>query len=147
MEKPKLDNARRLRCIYFSDPADAEFKATVKNARRKWEVPMPAAMPCKWKGRKYKETCRPCDARKTNYACIVEADESARKLAEGTLHKDHEDHIARKGIYSLNHHHFVHIFVPMPKEMKIPDVQAAVDGKNLRKYRCGTLRKSETKKR
>ena len=26
IEKPKLDNARRLRGIYFIDPADAEFK-------------------------------------------------------------------------------------------------------------------------
>ena len=44
---PKLDNAGRLRGLYFIDPADAEFKETVKNARRKLEVPMPAAMPCK----------------------------------------------------------------------------------------------------
>ena len=27
IEKPKLDNARKLRGIYFSDPADDEFKA------------------------------------------------------------------------------------------------------------------------
>ena len=46
-EKPKLDNARRLRGISFIDPADAEFKEIINNARRKLEVPMPAAMPCK----------------------------------------------------------------------------------------------------
>ena len=34
-EKPKLDNARRLRGIYFIDPEDKEFKETIKNARRK----------------------------------------------------------------------------------------------------------------
>ena len=34
-EKPKLDNARRLRGIYFIDPDDAEFKEIMKNARRK----------------------------------------------------------------------------------------------------------------
>ena len=28
IEKPKLDNARRLRGIYLIDPADAEFKET-----------------------------------------------------------------------------------------------------------------------
>ena len=32
-EKPKLDNARKLRGIYFIDPEDKEFKETIKNAR------------------------------------------------------------------------------------------------------------------
>ena len=94
-EKAKLDNARRLRGIYFIDPADEEFKETIQNARRKLEVPMPAAMPCKIGERTYKETCRNPDAPKTKYACIVEAGESTRKRLEGTLHKDHEDHIGR----------------------------------------------------
>ena len=35
IEKPKLDNAGRLRGIYFTDPADTEFKETSKNERRK----------------------------------------------------------------------------------------------------------------
>ena len=48
IEKPKLDNARRLRGIYFIDPEDEEFKITTKKeyARRKLEIPMPAAFPC-----------------------------------------------------------------------------------------------------
>ena len=79
IEKPKHDHTRRLRGIYFVGPADAEFKETMQNARRKFDVPMPAAMLCKIRGRKYKETCRTPDARKTKYACIVEADESTRK--------------------------------------------------------------------
>ena len=58
IDKPKLDNARSLRGIHFIDPADAEFKETTQNARRKLEVLMPAAMPCKISGRTYKETCR-----------------------------------------------------------------------------------------
>ena len=29
-EKPKLDNARRLRGIYFIDPEDKEFKETIR---------------------------------------------------------------------------------------------------------------------
>ena len=32
-EKPQLDNARKLRGIYFIDPEDKEFKETIKNAR------------------------------------------------------------------------------------------------------------------
>ena len=47
IEKPKLDNVRRLRGIYFIDPEDWEFKDIMKNARRKLEIPMPAGMPCK----------------------------------------------------------------------------------------------------
>ena len=47
IEKPKLDNARQLRGIFFVELNDEEFKFTMKAARRKLEVPMPAAMPCK----------------------------------------------------------------------------------------------------
>ena len=44
-EKPKLDNARKLRGIYFIDLKEKEFKETIKNARKKLETPM--AMPGK----------------------------------------------------------------------------------------------------
>ena len=47
IEKPKLDNARQFRGIFFIEPNDEEFKLTKKAARRKLEVPMPAAMLCK----------------------------------------------------------------------------------------------------
>ena len=46
-EQPKLDNARRLRGIYFIDPKDKEFRETLKNAGKKLETPMAPAMPCK----------------------------------------------------------------------------------------------------
>ena len=39
-EKLHLDNARKLRRIYFMDPEDKEFKETIKNARKKLETPM-----------------------------------------------------------------------------------------------------------
>ena len=44
IEKPKLDNARQLRGIFFIEP-DVEELNTMRNARRKLEMPMPAAMP------------------------------------------------------------------------------------------------------
>ena len=47
VEKPKLDNARQLRGIFFVEPNDEGFKLTMEAARRKLDVPMPAAMPCK----------------------------------------------------------------------------------------------------
>ena len=93
------DLERYVRCvggIYIIDPDDEEFKDTMKNALRKLEVPMPAAMPCKLQREKYRETCR-VDECKTKYACIVEADESMRKRMEGSPYNNHEDHIAREG--------------------------------------------------
>ena len=46
-EKLHLENARKLRGIYFIDPEDTEFKETIKNARKKLETPIDPAMPCK----------------------------------------------------------------------------------------------------
>ena len=80
-------------------------------------------MPCKIRRGNHGETCSSSGIRKTKYACIVEADESTRKRLEGTLHKDHEDHIAGKGINSLSHYHLVHKFIPMPEAIKIPEAK------------------------
>ena len=46
-EKLHLENARKLRGIYFTDPEDTEFKETIKNARKKLESSVAPAMPCK----------------------------------------------------------------------------------------------------
>ena len=46
-EKIHLENARKLRGIYFIDPEDTEFKETIKNARKKLETSVALAMPCK----------------------------------------------------------------------------------------------------
>ena len=76
----------------------------------------------------------------TKYACIVEADESTRKRTEGTLHEGHEDHIAGRGINSLNHYNLVHKFIPMPQAMKIQDAKAAVEREweNLKRHQHGS---------
>ena len=47
-EKLHLDNARKLRGIYFIDPEVKELKETIKNARKKLETPIALAMPCKF---------------------------------------------------------------------------------------------------
>ena len=58
VEKPKLDNVRQLHGIFFIAPDDEEFGHTMKNARRKLEIPMPAAMPCETSlCRSGRETC------------------------------------------------------------------------------------------
>ena len=73
------------------------------------------------------QTCSAAGVSKTTYACIVQADESPTKRMEGTLHEDREDHIAGKGINSLNHYNLVRKFIPMPQAMKIPEAKAAVE--------------------
>ena len=72
-EKIHLDNARKLRGIYFIDPEDKEFKETIKNARKKLETSVAPAMPCK-----IMKNCGSgaSDKKKTKLACILEADES-----------------------------------------------------------------------
>ena len=35
IDKPKLDNARRLRGIYFIDPEDLEFKEIIEKSKKK----------------------------------------------------------------------------------------------------------------
>ena len=127
-ETPKLDNARRLRGIYFIDPEDKEFKETIKNARKKLETPMAPAMPCKTsKKSKHGETRSKTKKFKSKLACILEASESTRLRMEESLPTYHEDHIAGKEDNSLQHYNLVHKFIPMPHDMKIPAAKAAVD--------------------
>ena len=38
-------------------------------------------------------------------------------------------------------------FIPMPQAMKIPAAKAAVDGRDLKRFRRGTQQKSETNQR
>ena len=127
IQKPKLDNARPLRGIFFIEPDDEEFKHTMKNARRKCEIPMPPAMPCKTPLNCRGETCSSIGKRKTKYACIVDADETMRIRLEGVPQRYHEDHIATKGINSLSRYNLVQKLIPIPQALKIPDAKAAVE--------------------
>ena len=123
-EKIHLDNARKLRGIYFIDPEDKEFKETIKNARKKLETSIAPAMPCK-----IMKNCESggSDKNKTKLACILEANESTRMRMGNSEPPNHEDHIAGKGENSLQHYNLVHKFIPMPQAMKIPAAKAAVD--------------------
>ena len=51
---------------------------------------------------------------------------STRNRLESISPKDHEDHIAEKGLSSCGHSNLVHKFVPVPQAMKILDAKAAV---------------------
>ena len=136
IEIPKLDNAKQLRGIFFIEPDDEELKHTMKAARRKLEVPMPAAMPCKTTVKSSGETTRNIGKRKTKYACVVDADESMRIRLEGVSQGYHEDRIAAQGINSLSQLNLVHKFITVPQTLKKkPDAKAAVEKEweNLRK--------------
>ena len=148
VEKPKLDNARQLRCIFFIEPDDEEFKQTMKNARRKLEIPMPAAMPCKTPVNCRGETCSSTGKRKTKYACLVDTDEYMRIPLQGVPERYHEDHIATKGINSLSHKNLVHKFVPMPQALKIVDAKGCSGKKKetLEKIPAWQLTKVRNKK-
>ena len=148
-EKPKLDNARRLRGIYFIDPEDKEFKETIKNARKKLATPMAPAMPCKTsKKSKHGETRGKTNDFKSQFACILEASESTRMRMGESLPNHHEDHIAGKGNNSLQHYNLFHKFIPMPQAIKIPTAKAAVDKEweNLEKISAWNLTKVRSKK-
>ena len=112
-EKIHLDNARKLRGIYFIDPEDKEFKETIKNARKKLETSVAPAMPF--------NIMKNCGSGASNkiktklVACILEADESTRMRMGESLPNHHEDHIAGKGENSLQHCNLVHKFIPMPQ--------------------------------
>ena len=97
-EKPKLDNARRLRGIYFIDIEDKEFKETFKNTRKELETPIAPAMPCKTsKKSKHGKARGKTNEFKSKLACILDASESTRLRMEESLPNYHEDHIAGKG--------------------------------------------------
>ena len=92
-EKIHLDNARKLRGIYFIDPEDKEYKETIKNARKKLETSVAPAVPCKIMKN---FGSGGSDKNKTKLACILEADESTRMFMGNSIPHHHEDHIARK---------------------------------------------------
>ena len=145
-EKIHLDNARKLRGIYFIDPEDKEYKETIKNARKKLETSVAPAMPCK-----ILKNCGSggSDKNKTKLACILEANESTRMRMGNSEPHTHEDHIAGKGENSLQHYNLVHKFIPMPQAMKIPAAKAAAvdkESEKLEKILAWNLTKVKSEK-
>ena len=144
-EKIHLDNARKLRGIYFIDREDTEFKETVNNARKKLETSVVPAMRCKIINNRGSGAS---DKIKKKLACILEADESTRMHMGNSIPHNDEDHIAGKGENSLQHYNLVHKFIPMPQAMKIPATKAAVDKEwaQLEKFSAWNLTKVQSKK-
>ena len=97
-EKPHLDNARKLRRIYFIDPEDKEqFKETMKNARKKMETSVAPAMHCKTsKNSQHVGTCGKSNEIKSKLACIWEASAATRLRMGESLPNHHEDKLQEK---------------------------------------------------
>ena len=144
-EKLHLENARKLRGIYFIDPEDKESRKTIKNARKKLETSVAPAMPCK-----IMKNCGSGGSNKikTRLACILEADESTGLRMGNSSRNHHEDHIVGKGDNSLQHYNLVQKFNPMPQALKIPAAKAAVDKEceKLKKISAWNLTKVRSKK-
>ena len=140
-EKLHLENARKLRGIYFIDPEDTEFKETIKNARKKLETSVAPAMPCKIAKKSWSAASNKI---KTKLACILEADESTRMCMGNSIPHHHEDHIAGQEENSLQHYNLVHTFIPMPQALKIPAAKASMDKEweKLEKISAWNLRRA-----
>ena len=100
-EKIHLENAQKLRRIYFIDPEDTEFTETIKNARKKLKTVAPS-MPCKkW-------------IHKNAYGKFDTA-------------SSWRPYCKKRRQFITAHYYLVHTFLPKPQFMKIPAPKAAVD--------------------
>ena len=125
-ENLHLENARKLRGIYFIDPEDKEFKEAIKNARKKLETPMVPAMPCKAsKKGKNGATRGKSNEVKSKLACIwtpVNPQECVWK----NLYRIIMRTILQERV-ALHCNKIWYTNFPMPQAMKTPAAKAAVD--------------------
>ena len=145
-EKLHLENARKLREIYFIDPEDKEFKETIKNARKNLETSFVPAMLCKI----MKKNCCGSGASnkiKTRLACILEAGESTRLRMGESLPNHNEDHIAGEGNNSSQHYNLFHKFIPVPQAVKTEKAAVDKECEKLEKISAWNLTKVRSKKR
>ena len=102
---------------------DEEYKETIKNARRKLEVHMDAAMPCKMKTKCL--TCSPESEAKPDAPNNVPKTKNLMNPQDSEW--NHLYQKVTKTNNSMNHYNFVHKVTPMPQVVKNPDAKAAVE--------------------
>ena len=143
-EKIHLENARKLRGIYFIDREDTEFKETIKNARKKLETSVALAMPCK-----IMKNCGSGASNKikTKLACILEAENPQECVWEIRYRIIMKTILQEK----VKIHYNTTIwfkFILVPQAMKIPAAKAAVDKEweKLEKISAWNLTKVKSKK-
>ena len=116
MEKPKLDNARKLRGIFFFDPDYEEYEEITEERKKNWKLQK--RRPCLV--RLGSESAQGCHGKlsigsadinsKTKYACVVEAHVATKRL-ESTVPRNHVDHIVDKEFNPINHFMLVQKFI------------------------------------
>ena len=146
-EKLHLENARKLRGIYFVDPEDTEFKETIKNARKKLKTSVAPAMPCKI----MKKNCGSDGSNKikTKLACILEADnpqecvwEIRYRIIMKTILQEKERIHCSTTIW------FTNLFLCLkPWKFQQRKQRWTRNGKSWRKFWRGTWQKSEVRKK
>ena len=127
IEKPKLDNARRLHVIFFIDPEDQEFERTIlKKLVESWQnrcqqecfvdfnLISTGNLWHSWTTQD--KTCLYCWDRR------IFEDTHAR-VSEQESWRPH----LRKSVNSLSHQTLGHQLIPMPQAMKMPEAKAAVE--------------------
>ena len=139
-EKPKLEDARRLRGIYLNDAEDGDFKATVENARKELEVPMEAAMVCKTED---DQASQQVAGKKTAKNPRIQQTPPHQKWRLMSPRDNVRNHLYQKimmitsrgkGYNSMTHYNLVHKFILMPQAMKIPDAKSC-RGQGMEKAR------------
>ena len=134
IEKPELDNARRLRGIYFIDPGRWWIQRNhQKTEGESWKFQwMRQCLARKEQSSAFRKLKRrvvnPRRFQKTKHACIVEVHETTRQRLESSPPEDHEDHIAwKKDIIRWHTTILFTSLFPCLRWWKIPDAKAAVD--------------------
>ena len=116
-EKLHLENAWKLRRIYFIDPEDKEFEKPSRTSVRSWKHQSLLLCLAKlW--RRIVGVVHP-----TRLACILEACESTKFRMGEPLPILHEDILLEKEKIPDSTNNLVHKFIPMPQVMKIPKHQ------------------------
>ena len=119
IDKPKLDNATRLRGIYFIVRTWSSRKPKKCKEKIGYANGSSYALQDLQEKQALEKPHSKTNDFKPKFACILEASESTTMRLEESLPEYHEDHIAGKGDNSLQHYNFVHEFIPMHQAMKI----------------------------
>ena len=155
-EKPKLDNARKLRECTSSIRMTQSIHVLSNKRKKKLERPMAPAMPCNRDNQHLRIVKTKIMqnnvhmGRSSKRFVVVWCNLTSPRDREQNLGNPHDMKIALLGkeFTSMTHYYLVHKFFSMPQEMKIPGAKAAVDKewKNLETIPEWDLEKVKSKK-
>ena len=147
IEKPKLDNARRLQGIYFIDPEDMEYKEIIENARRKLETTMAPAMPCKTcKKNKHGETRSKTNLNlRVSWKPVNPQECVWKNLYQSIMRTISQEKVTIHDSITI---WYKNLFLCL-KQWRYPQQkqQWIKNRRNLKRFRRGTQQKSETNQR